>query len=99
MVYDGAQLFYQQGRRIFNCSQRYMFSSQSEKILMNQTGSRGGMTPGMFIQQCGPDADYDVYVSSKQYPPGFDNLTIPCGFDYRGNCSTTTVQKSLWVDR
>mmetsp|Transcript_58340 Transcript_58340/g.126843 ORF Transcript_58340/g.126843 Transcript_58340/m.126843 type:complete len:288 (+) Transcript_58340:3-866(+) len=84
MVYDGAQQQFLSGRRMFNCSRRYMFATQVSKVLGVQTGSTGGMTPAMFISQCGDDADYDLYVTGAQYLN--PNLTAACGADVNMSC-------------
>lgn len=48
MVYDGAQLKYQNGQQ-FDCNKIYMFTSYSGQINIPQTGSEGGITPAMYV--------------------------------------------------
>ena len=89
MVYDGAQQGYLSGAKHFNCSRRYMFTAELSKVAAQQTSSVGGITPGLFVQQCGLAADYDVYVPRSLY--GHPELAADCA---RGGVSCVPVSST-----
>jgi hypothetical protein len=78
---------YQSGKSTFDCDKRYMFATQASKINGPQTGSEGGLTPAMFITQCGEDADYDLYVAGQQYSDPAQTATCSQDGDVCSNIS------------
>merc|ERR1712039_371802 len=66
-----------------------MFATEVAKINGPQSDSLGGITPAMFIDQCGHHADYDLYVTPEQYNDV--SLVAPCHQAGLSCVATTTT--------